>query len=132
MLNLNVPKLIIQPLVENCIKYGLNTEPPWKIRITGRLLSENWVVSVTDSGSGFAPEKLDEIRHKLSNSDINSTNLPEVSHGGMGLVNIYIRMKLYYGDSTIFDLKNVPEGGAVITIGGSKKGGVGNSCLRNE
>jgi len=128
MLHLQVPKLIIQPLVENCIKYGLNTEPPWIIRISGRLLSESWVISVADSGSGFSPDKLDGIKQKLSSTDINSCNAPDISNGGMGLVNIYARMKLYYGDGMIFDIKNGSDGGAVITIGGSKKGGADNSC----
>jgi two-component system sensor histidine kinase YesM len=132
MLTINVPKLILQPLVENCIKHGLDTEPPWRIRIIGRLLSDYWIISVTDNGNGFSDEKLNEIKEKLSGIDVNSSKQPELTLGGMGLINIYVRLKLYYGSNAIFDLKNEIEGGATVTIGGSKKGGVDNPCLRIE
>ena len=53
---MQVPKLIILPLVENSIKYATDTKPPWKIRITGTAEPERWLLKIEDSGSGFSDE----------------------------------------------------------------------------
>lgn len=121
MLSLNVPKLVVQPLVENCVKYGLGIELPWRIKVIGRLLSENWIISVSDNGVGFSVEKLEELKGKFDLIDLNKS-IQEIPLGGMGLVNIYVRLKLYYGANAIFDIKNEPCGGATVTIGGSVDG----------
>ncbi|MGI6778555.1 MAG: sensor histidine kinase [Acetivibrionales bacterium] len=117
MKDIKVPKLIIQPLVENWIKYGIDVTPPWKINIKGRLCNNIWEVCVFDNGKGFSHEKLSIIRQKLSNintdESLNSSNLK-----GIGLINIYARLKLLYGDNVIFDIYNLPDSGAVVRLGG--------------
>jgi len=44
--------------------------------------------------------------------------LPSLEIKGMGLLNIYLRYKILYGDDVIFQLNNNEGGGARITIGG--------------
>ena len=58
LMNEKVPKLIIQPIVENAIKYGSDCEPPWHISIKGYILSDRWQIDVTDSGTGFTPQAI--------------------------------------------------------------------------
>ena len=54
---------------------------------------------------------------------INQTGvLPNLELNGMGLMNIYIRLKLLYGGEHIFRLENADgPGGAIVTIGGWKE-----------
>ncbi|WP_373233180.1 sensor histidine kinase [Cohnella sp.] len=112
-----IPKLVVQPLVENCLKYAIDVRPPWTIRITGRLLTDGWMLTVSDNGGGFDPAALEELKRKFGEID-DLTSIPSIGLNGMGLANIYTRLKLYYEDRMIFDMKNNPAGGASVTIGG--------------
>jgi two-component system sensor histidine kinase YesM len=115
---IKVPKMIVQPLVENAIKYSTSQKPPWKIKIYGYKSNTFWQITVRDSGSGFDAEKLDNIRKKISEIDRNGL-LPSLELDGMGLLNIYIRLKLSYKNQTIFQIADNIDGGANVTIGGS-------------
>ncbi|HEY5586756.1 MAG TPA: histidine kinase [Ruminiclostridium sp.] len=117
MKKFNIPKLVIQPLVENAIKYGVYGSPPWHIRIFGYQTHNIWQVSIRDTGPGFSSEEIDRIIEK--SREIDRTNLmPSLELDGMGLLNIYVRLKLEYQNQAIFVLANHPEGGAFVTIGG--------------
>lgn len=117
LLRLMIPKLVIQPLVENAIKYGLDTEPPWHIHIKGLIVGHYWQVTVRDSGGGFSQENMMQI-----NDDIEHLDRLMRSHklqlDGMGLLNIVIRLRLLYGERYIFQFGNGGAGGAYVTIGG--------------
>ena len=53
-----IPKLIIQPLVENALKYGIDSEPPWNIKVVGVIEDNQWKIAVEDDGTGFTEEAL--------------------------------------------------------------------------
>lgn len=112
-----VPMLIIQPLVENSIKYGLNTSPPWNISVSGEINGNRWKIEISDNGPGFDPLVLNEFNHFIETS-IDSLNVPDLQINGMGLKNIYFRLKLLYQNDTFFELQNHGEKGVSVTIGG--------------
>lgn len=118
MLEMVVPKLIIQPLVENSIKFSLENPPPWYIFISGKISNDKWLITVKDNGAGLDVSELDKIQ-QFKNEYKDFTTMPSLQIGGMGLPNIYIRLRLMYRDSTVFEAGNNPESGAIITIGGS-------------
>ncbi|WP_027292167.1 cache domain-containing sensor histidine kinase [Robinsoniella sp. KNHs210] len=117
MYHIRIPKLIIQPLLENCIKYAIHVIPPWVIHIEGTTKENTWYIKVTDNGSGFNPEKLEALENTLA-SIIPEKSLPELEIDGMGLINLYIRLKLAYRENAVFKIKNLPGGGTEVTIGG--------------
>jgi two-component system sensor histidine kinase YesM len=53
MMDEPVPRLIIQPFVENALKYGIDCPPPWTLTIVGEDAPDAWRVIVLDSGPGF-------------------------------------------------------------------------------
>jgi two-component system, sensor histidine kinase YesM len=112
-----IPKLVIQPLVENCMKYGINIEPPWIIQIDGKITGNSWEVTIQDNGPGFDDKFIYPLMEKLNALDLLNT-VPNLKLDGMGLQNIYIRLKLLYGENSVFQLKNLPDGGAMVIIGG--------------
>ena len=118
MKDIRIPKLVIQPLVENALKYGTNNEPPWDVRICGLKTDTHWQVSVRDNGTGFDPDKIKAIRETIGEIDRNGL-LPSLELEGMGMLNIYIRLKMSYKDQMIFEIESNASGGAAITIGGS-------------
>lgn len=112
-----VPKLCLQLIVENAIKFTSQTRPPWHLQINGTLTEREWTLSVIDNGPGFSEAQLKDIENKIN--QINTTHLlPSLELNGMGLMNIYIRLMLLYHQDIIFRLSNVEPHGAHIMIGG--------------
>lgn len=108
-----IPKLTIQPLVENAFKY-CNRKKPW-ICVKGSVTEDGrWQVEVQDNGNGFSRGKIREIMEKCRESMKEEKTLSN-QIDGMGLVNVYIRLKLFYGDSMIYEIH---EGTSRILIGG--------------
>lgn len=115
-----IPKLVIQPLVENAVKYGTRNEPPWKITVNGSTVENEWRVAVSDNGPGFSTEEITYIHQKIV--EINEKRLiPHLELDGMGLLNIYIRLRLIYQERMLFQITSPDQGGAIITIGGLSK-----------
>ena len=87
-----VPKLILQPLVENCFEHGLaGKKGEWFIHLKGEILeTDELKLTVKDNGVGIPPLKLDEIKNALSENAENA--LKTSSH--IGLCNVNSRIKL--------------------------------------
>ena len=118
MKDIKIPKLCLQLIVENSIKYATkDVRAPWIISIDGRMTGIYWEITVKDNGPGFNESDLKEINDKIEY--INKTDmLPGLEINGMGLMNIYIRFKTLYHGKHIFRVSNYAEGGALVTIGG--------------
>lgn len=116
MLDIELPKLIIQPLVENALKHGTQCEPPWHISINGRMSSNSWDIQISDNGIGFSHESLKILENQISNIEEKSIS-PDLKIDGMGLLNTYLRWKLHHKEQGVFKIDNLPESGAIITIG---------------
>ncbi|MEO0278132.1 MAG: histidine kinase [candidate division WOR-3 bacterium] len=115
-----VPKLLIQPLVENAVEHGTNGDPPWVIRVHGMIVDRFWRVSVEDSGPGFDAEILSMLRQKV-NWFREQKRASDIVCGDarIGLWNVFLRLYLTYGDGAIFEVKNKSDGGAVVVVGGT-------------
>lgn len=120
-----IPKLLLQPLIENCFSHGFsNCKPPYFICISGKVEDDNWVIEITDNGCGFTSESLEtfKTKQKLYDESIEQHDYTnELQVGGMGLLNVYIRLKLLFKENTIFELHNSTESiGTIIKIGGKQ------------
>lgn len=117
-----LPKLIIQPIVENCFSHAFqHCMPPYEVRIRGYIDNSFWYIVVTDNGAGFAEAELQRIRERLRNygeSGSGDEALDTLRIGGLGLTSIYLRMNLFYKGRFHFSVENRTEGGAKITLGG--------------
>ncbi len=116
ILSLSIPKLIIQPLVENALKHGTDCIPPWHIDITGKIYDTHWEIHVTDSGQGFTDEALKRIESRIDYITKNP-GLPELKLDGMGLLNVYMRWKIHAKNAFILKFSNTADGHGRVTIG---------------
>lgn len=118
MKQLLIPKLCLQLIAENSIKYATKSvRPPWMIKIVGTVTSTYWEISIIDNGAGFDEKEIENINEKIKY--INETSLlPSLELNGMGLLNIYMRFKTLYKGNHIFRISNLATGGAKVTIGG--------------
>lgn len=117
LLQVSIPKMVVEPLAENCVKYAMNGPAPWHITISGRLTDMGWQIFVQDTGNGFSKEKLDELYTAFSRLNPQK-EIPNLKLNGMGLINIFIRLKLIYGEAAVFTINNMENGGACVAIGG--------------
>ncbi len=117
MLDIKIPKLCIQLLVENAIKFSTTIKPPWHIIIRGFMINDTSYISVIDNGPGFDQQTIHDIEAKIRQID-ESGLLPSLEIKGMGLMNIYIRLKILNSNDITFALENLVGGGASVTIGG--------------
>ena len=93
-LSCRVPRLILQPFVENSILHAPSPEKTFcRIVIASELRGDELIITVTDDGKGMSPEVLENLSAKPSD---------EKTHGGfsgIGVSNIRERLRLYYGDA---------------------------------
>ncbi len=95
-LNLYVPKLIYQPLIENSIKHNFKNKDKLSIWVTTEIIDNKLHIEVEDDGDGMSDEYLNNLNSILS-QETNST-----LH--IGLYNVYKRLKLKYNDNFRFDI----------------------------
>jgi two-component system sensor histidine kinase YesM len=112
-----VPRLILQPFIENCFKYGTTARPPWRIELRGDCADGRWSLQILDSGPGFTAETRARISERLAVRRQAGGGLSPMSISGMGIVNSYERLRLAFGDGAWFEVTNRPDGGARIAMG---------------
>ena len=117
MLDLQIPKLCIQLLVENAVRSVTTGPPPWEVRVVCETRDNFWYVTVLDNGPGFDPE-VDKALRSQMDEILRTGVLPSLKIQGMGILNIFIRLYLLEGIPFIFDMGSRSEGGAFVTIGG--------------
>lgn len=113
MMDIRVPKLILQPLCENSFKYAGRNDI--EITVTGETAGGRWRVQVKDNGAGFTEQAIEEILSRCRRL-AGEQQLGTVSVDGMGLVNIYARLSIWYGDDFEFSIHRT-EG---VAIGGKR------------
>ncbi len=97
LLTCQVPKLILQPLLENASKYAADTAALMVVLDIGaRRVGDNLVLSVADNGPGIPEEKLSGILEKLANYSVNDANADQEVNS-IGLINVHARVRAYYG-----------------------------------
>ncbi len=125
LFSIKVPKLILQPIVENSFVHGFkNQPPPFRVEITGHAENGKWFIKVSDNGCGFNKITNERILSQVQQytADTHSGKIfDKLEIGGLGMINIYMRLRLLYGNDVIFNIFNKPEGGSTVVIGGSIK-----------
>jgi two-component system sensor histidine kinase YesM len=91
--------------------------PPWRLSVRGSEAQGIWRIEVSDDGIGFEPEALSRLRAQID-TWVKSGAFPPLGIEGMGLINIVLRLRMLYGDDYVFEVGEVPGGGARVTIGG--------------
>ena len=89
-------KLLLQPLVENALYHGIKYKRGGgTIRVTGKKLGDELLFAVEDTGRGMDEETLAALRTRMAEGQ------PTVASqtGGFGLVNVNLRIRLYYNQT---------------------------------
>jgi two-component system sensor histidine kinase YesM len=112
LLEMRLPKLILQPFVENAIIHGIEElENGGHLRITGKLEQEWMVFTITDNGVGMADEKINQI---LSRNNYNENPLKVT--GGYAVRNVVERLELYYSSNHELTFSSSPGKGTTVSL----------------
>ncbi len=103
-----IPKMIIQPLVENYFKHGFHkSHHTGVLKIGTALLDGKLQVVVEDNGAGISEDRLAALNTQLSGKQ----SEPSDSGERIGLMNVMFRLRLYYGEEAGLQLEpNEPHG----------------------
>ncbi|BCB02795.1 sensor histidine kinase [Bacillus sp. KH172YL63] len=111
--DIHVPKMILQPLIENYFKHGFDIrEGVGRISLTGYQEGDELVLIVRDNGVGVTEDRLQEIREHFKAAAWNKTG----EETNIGLKNVYVRLKLYYDERARLTLENHEDGGFMVTM----------------
>ena len=103
-----VPKLLLQPVVENAIKYGADAQGKITIRAKLQVVDKQLQVEITDEGMGIQPEQLSSLQKLLSQEANDSVHT--------GIYNIHRRIQLMYGSAYGLTISCPPEGGTRVSM----------------
>jgi two-component system sensor histidine kinase YesM len=117
-----VPKIILQQIIENSINHGYQrVERPMRIEIRAFVSGERWVVEMCDDGEGFEPGLLESLKAQIAAAGEGLRTGTEgrgLGLGGLGLLNTYSRLFLFYGGDILWTMENRDSGGARVALGG--------------
>ena len=104
-----VPRLFLQPIVENAVIHGIELKPgEVTILVSGSCQSDRYTITVDDNGVGLSDAQIREIENRL--------HLPLESDIGYGLWNTQHRLQLMFGKTSGIAFSQSPLGGLRVTI----------------
>ena len=105
----SIPRMTLQPIVENSIKYGFGEDRDClEIRISTRIQKGVLSVIIADDGVGIRPELLEELKANLDQGQNQTDHI--------GIYNVHKRIRLVYGSGYGVGIDSEMEKGTVVTL----------------
>lgn len=102
-------KLIIQPLLENAIYYGVEgMDGDGEIKVNGYRNGDDVFIEVSDNGLGMPQEMIDQLL--IENNRVHKRG------SGVGLINVHKRIRLRFGEPYGLEVESRPDEGTMIRI----------------
>ncbi|MCI5872899.1 MAG: sensor histidine kinase [Roseburia sp.] len=109
ILNCCTVKLVIQPLLENAIYYGVECmDGDGEIRVVGYRKEHDVYIEVRDNGLGMPKETVEAL--------LTENNRVRKSGSGVGLINVHNRIRLRFGNPYGLEIESQPDEGTTVRI----------------
>jgi two-component system sensor histidine kinase YesM len=102
--HIKIPKLMIQPIVENAFAHGFKTRTPLAVKVLVQASETNLNIQVSDDGAGMSQQNVDILNDKIARNE--STDESD----SIGLLNVNRRIINLYGDNSGLDIKKLDKG----------------------
>jgi len=104
----NIPKLILQPIVENSILHGIleKIDKSGTIHISGTLQGKYMLIIIEDNGVGMDQDSITRLLDANASKEIQ----------GYGIANVNERIKLYYGNECGLTFQSIQGQGTSVTV----------------
>ena len=104
-LSLRIPSMILQPIVENSVNYGIrNISWEGLIELSVYRNGKYVCISIKDNGIGMTRERIDQILNGNIEEDSSEKN-----SNGIGLGNVISRLKLYFDEDDLITINSEGE-----------------------
>ncbi len=103
-----IPKLLLQPLLENAVKYGFGEKEKLTVNISGYQIQEKLIFICEDDGVGIDEKILEDLKGQLSDR--------QGETGHFGLYNIHRRIQLMHGEEYGLDISSVKGQGTTVRL----------------
>lgn len=112
--NIRVPKLTLQPLIENALTHGYDGKNIRReLAIIGRIEDRTLTLQIRDNGTGFSSEMLQNLQKRIADIETNTGSIEEAGRH-IGLVNTCLRLHYYSKGLIHVSIHN--DYGAVVTL----------------
>ncbi len=112
--NIELPKLALQPLVENALTHGYDGKNiQRKLSVIGKITDSTLILEIRDNGTGFSPEILHNLQQRIADIETNA-NPVEKDGSHIGLINTCLRLHYYSKGAIHISIHN--DNGAVVTL----------------
>jgi len=112
-----VPRFILQPIIENALTHGIEKS---KGLITIKAWSgeqDRLIISIQDNGAGMSKEQLQKLKGRLQEVSMEQPIEDNINRlSGIGLANVFDRLRMIYGEHVIIDITSELGQGTLITI----------------
>lgn len=111
-----MPKLILQPVVENSIIHGIERKlGKGTVRVILKCTETRLLIQVSDDGVGMQPETLERLNRQLNQPVFDSMRL-EKEKGGIAIVNVNNRIHLIFDETYGLSINSTPGVGTDVMI----------------
>lgn len=111
-----VPRFFLQPIIENSIIHGFDNTAG-KITLSAGTNTEGYlVITVSDNGCGMDSEELERLKEWIYVDETSINRPSRQSFTGVGIKNVYQRMRITFGDTFHMNLESSPETGTTYTF----------------
>jgi len=117
LLHLQIPKLTLQPIIENAIYHGLEQiSREGIVNISFETTKNRLFISITDNGKGILPDVLKNLNDALEQVGVSYVSESSAKRSGIALKNVSRRIKLLFGDEYGLQIYSTPEFGTNVRI----------------
>ena len=118
-LSCRIPKLVLQPMIENSVKYGFGNQENLKVELKAYVYEEKLIMICRDDGVGINQAVLSEITALLEQPENNSRH--------SGIYNIHRRIEILYGRPYGVEVRSAEGHGTtlIVTLPAREEGGTG-------
>ncbi|EXX85169.1 histidine kinase [Paenibacillus darwinianus] len=109
-----IAKFILQPLIENAVKYSLEKEGKAGISLATRVVEDRLSLTVTDNGIGMPQELVDSLVAEVRSGE--SIRILDSGGHSIGLRNVLARCRLFYGEQFTLQVESKLGEGTAITL----------------
>jgi two-component system sensor histidine kinase YesM len=115
LLQLQVPQLILQPLIENAVVHGVETVKSGTIQIKVYKEGLNAILQIINTGRNMTTEDTERVERILNGKYVQNPEEKAV-HESMGIHNVNERIKLIFGEEYGLTIKPITEGETASTV----------------
>lgn len=117
VLMLHLPKLTLQPIVENSIFHGIERKiGKGNLKIKIQTTPDRLIITISDDGLGMQEEQLAALNKRLRSTSLDGVMEDKNKKGGIAIVNVNNRIKLLFGDEYGIYIYSTQNLGTDVTI----------------